>query len=261
VTLVVDRLTIRERERALLSELSLEVDSSSFVVLVGPNGAGKSTLLRAAVGVLPPSSGTVTLGGDPVRKLKGRKRAARISWMPQRSVSYEPTQVLDFVGAARFRFDETVTQARQASRACLAKVGAEGFADRDLSTLSGGEQQRVALAALLAQEAPLLLLDEPAAHLDPRQQLEVHSLLVTLWREGKGMLCATHDVNLLSHALRPNEGGRVRVIGLRSGRMLFEHAYDAPGLATALGELFEVDIQAVERSGRRYFIEAPRETA
>ena len=162
--------------------------------------------------------------------------------------------MLDFVCAARFRFDEPFSAARAAGLRFLDRVGAAGFATRDLTTLSGGEQQRIALASLLAQEAPLLLLDEPAAHLDPRQQLEIHDLLVELWREGRGLLCTTHDINLLAHALRPAELGKVRVVGLHRGRLVFACAYDAPELAAHLSGLFEISMRLVESDGHRYFV-------
>ena len=258
--LALERVSVIERGRALLRDVSLELGAGDFVVLVGPNGAGKSTLMRAALGVLPSASGRVTLGDTPVRSLSGRDRAARVSWMPQRTAFHDPQEVLDFVAGARFRFNETVTTARQAAAKSLGRVDAAVFAERDLSTLSGGEQQRVALAALLAQEAPLLMLDEPAAHLDPRQQLEVHGLLVSLWQEGKGTLCATHDLNLLAHAVTLDEAARVRVVGLRDGQVRFECRYDSHELTDHLGELFDVRMDSIVDQGRRFFISRARQT-
>jgi iron complex transport system ATP-binding protein len=258
VKLSLDRVVVRRGARLLLDNVSLELGDSDFIALVGPNGAGKSTLLRTALGVIPSATGATTLGDAPVGALRGRDRAARASWLPQRPSFHEPIQVLDFVCAARFRFNETLAVARLSARACLARMGADSFESRDLATLSGGEQQRVALAALLAQDAPLLLLDEPGAHLDPRQQLEVHSLLTALWREGRGLLCATHDLNLLAHALGPSEASRVRVVGLRDGKIRFSCAYDATELGVHLSDLFDVEMRAVTESGRRFFFGQPR---
>ena len=118
-------------------------------------------------------------------------------------------------------------------------------------------EQRVAIAALLAQEPQWVLLDEPASYLDPAQQMELYRLIGQLWREGMGILCVTHDVNILSHAVRPSEAGSLQVMGLEAGKLRFTTSYDAPELGERLGALFRVEIQSLQLGGRRFFASAP----
>src|SRR5690606_17592303 len=100
--------------------------------------------------------GTATIGATPVAGMRGRERAARVAWLPQQAMVTEALGVLDFVAGARYRFDESRASALQGAMRALEKAGASEYATRIVSTLSGGEQQRVAVAALLAQEAPVL---------------------------------------------------------------------------------------------------------
>lgn len=236
-------VTVVQRGRTLLDHVSLGLEAREFLALVGPNGAGKTTLFRAALGLVA-AQGRALLDGRPVAAFPGRERAARVAWLPQQALVGEPIHALELVAAARFRFDEPRPVSLDAARAALARSGAEAFCDRPISELSGGEQQRVAIAALLAQDAPLLLLDEPANHLDPAQQIEIYRLLGKLWREGKGILCITHDVNLLRHvgaSTRP-----IRLGGMRSGRLAFETSYGASEVADAIGELFGIAMRTVD---------------
>jgi iron complex transport system ATP-binding protein len=238
------------RSRHLLAELSLTVAAGRFVALVGPNGAGKTTLLRTALGLVRPTRGRVTLDASSVTTLSPRERAARLAYLPQHPRLSEPLSAEEVVTAARFRFQESHGRALGHARKALDRAGARGLATRILPELSGGERQRVALAALLAQEAPLLLLDEPANHLDPAQQIEAYNLIGELWREGRGIVCVTHDVNLLSFVGSPE---RVRVVGIADGRLRFDLSYDALELPGALSKLFGIEISAVAVDGRRLF--------
>jgi len=163
--------------------------------------------------------------------------------------------VQEQVTAARYRFSETHAAAEEGARAALEAAGAGHFADRTVTELSGGEAQRVAVAGLIAQETPLLLLDEPANHLDPAQQIELYSLIGRLWREGHGVLCITHDVNMLRYV-----GGPVRVIGLGAGRVRFECEYDSPELPKHVGELFNVAMDVVESGNQRLLVPVARAT-
>ena len=244
------RVSISAGKRRLLSELDFEVCSGEFVAVVGPNGAGKTTLLRTALGVLTPASGAVLVDGESVQSLDGRTRAARLAWLPQQLSASEPLRGLELVTAARFRFVEPESAARKAALEALARLGAEGLADSRIDRISGGERQRVALAALLAQSAELLLLDEPANHLDPAHQAETYRLLGELWSEGLGLVCVTHDVNLLAHSGDPE---RLRVVGLRDGQVAFSTRYADPDLGARLSELFDVRM-ATFHSGTRRFI-------
>lgn len=244
-------LSVKVQDRTLLDSVSLSVERGDFVALVGPNGAGKTTLLKCALALRSPTSGSVCLKKKPVAALDARARAAEIGWFPQHIHADEPLSAMSTVAAARFRFRESHAQSLRAAERALRRVGALEYGARPITELSGGERQRVAFACLVAQEANILLFDEPANHLDPAQQLEVYRLLGELWREGRTVLCINHDVNLLNH-LRDAE--RVRVVGLSSGRVAFEARLSDPDLPARLGALFSIEMDAVRCAERRYIL-------
>ena len=250
--LTLEHVSTTADNRRILNDVSLHVHRGEFVTLVGPNGAGKTSLFRAALGLLR-IEGQALLGDKPVKSLSGRERAALAAWLPQQALVTEPVTVLEFVAGARFRFDESRGSALEAAAGALATCRAEACAPRFVNTLSGGEQQRVAMAVLLAQEAPLLLLDEPANHLDPGQQIALYRLIGELWRAGRSVLCITHDINLLAH-LGATEG--VRVVGMRDGGIGFELPLLSPALAKQLSELFGVTFSAVRHEGRTLMLPA-----
>ncbi len=245
------RVSIAAGRRRLLSQLDFEVSSGEFVAVVGPNGAGKTTLLRTALGLLRPESGEVQIDGAPLARLDGRTRAARVAWLPQQLTASEPLRAVELVMAARFRFVEPESSARKAALSALARLEADDLADARIDRVSGGERQRVALAALLAQAADLLLLDEPANHLDPAHQAETYRLLGELWREGFGLVCVTHDVNLLAHSGDPE---RLRVVGLRAGEVAFSTRYADPDLGEKLSRLFDVEMATFHSGSRRFIV-------
>lgn len=248
-------ITLTLRGQTLLRDVSLRVGQGEFVAIVGPNGAGKTSIFKAALGLWPLSAGQARLGGKPLRALSGRERAALAAWLPQHGAVSEDLTALEFVAAARFRFHESRAASLAAAQEALRKAGAGEFAARVVTRLSGGEQQRLALACLLAQEAPLWLLDEPANHLDPAQQIALYTLLGTMWRDGHALACITHDVNLLAFAARGREH-ECRVVGVKAGAIAFEARLDAPELGARLSELFGVSLDAVTHSGRRVFVAA-----
>jgi iron complex transport system ATP-binding protein len=242
-------VTVRVRERTLLSNVDLSLDRGELVALVGPNGAGKTTLLRALLGLVPVATGSVSLGGRAATSLSPRERASALAWLPQVQNTNEPLDAIELVLSARFRFQETRAAARKAAEAALDRTGTRALADAPFSRLSGGERQRVSIAALLAQDARLLLLDEPANHLDPAQQAAIYALLGELVRGGSGVLCVTHDVNLLRYTRCP-----ARVVGLADGERRFELPYDAAALPNELGALFGVRMEAVTLGDARVIV-------
>jgi iron complex transport system ATP-binding protein len=246
-----EHVGVTRRDRTLLDGVSLTLHPGQLLALLGPNGAGKTTLLRCMLGLVTPSTGQVLLDDDPLGKLRPRQRAARVAWLPQHSQAAEELSALEVVMAARFRFDEPFALTELEARRALQRVSMADVAERALGTLSGGERQRVALAGLLAQATPILLVDEPANHLDPAQQIDVYRLLGELWREGRSVVCVTHDVNLLRHLGAPE---RVRVAGVAQGRLCFELGLDEPQLPHRLGELFGVHMRAVSVDDARVLI-------
>ena len=182
-----------------LAGVSLDVGAGEVLGIVGPNGSGKSTLLRLMAGLLRPSSGGVRMGGAEVGSLSRRALARRVAFLPQQAEASFRFRVCEVVAMGRFphlgtfgflgaRDVEIVDRAMQET-ACSA------LADRDFSTLSGGEKQRVLIAAILAQEPRAMLLDEPTAALDIHHRSDVLDLLWRLSRKQIGVVVVTHDLN------------------------------------------------------------------
>ena len=258
--LVLKGLSVHLQGRALLRGVELTITPGEFIAIVGPNGAGKSTLLKALCALVPCEAEELSVDGRPLKGLSGRERAGLLAWLPQRDASVESVRALDRVAAARFRFQEGRARSLEAALGALSAFGVAEFAERNVDSLSGGEAQRVALAALAAQEASWWLLDEPAHHLDPGRQVEVYEGLGARWRGEVGapqsMIAVTHDVNLLGHAAKGKWTERLRVVGLAAGEVRFQLPLSSPGLAEALSELFSARIKALEVEGQRHFVVA-----
>jgi len=161
--------------RAVLRDIDLTLEAGLLVALVGPNGAGKSTLLRAFAGLIPPTGGSVTLDGLEIGALSRSALAARIAVVPQTFDTLFPFTVREIVALGRTARLGLFSRPTPSDAAAVARAIAEqdlaSLVDRRLDALSGGERQRVVLAMALAQEASVLLLDEPTAHLDPAHQI------------------------------------------------------------------------------------------
>lgn len=201
--LQVDNLHVAYGGREILKGITFGVPGGQILGVIGPNGAGKTTLIRAISGVLPPSAGQVRVDGFSLLDQKPAERARRVAVVPQ-ARSLPPaftgwelvllgrTPHLNWLGHVAKHDEERVKLA-------LARARAEDLAQRRLGELSGGEQQRLLLARALAQEAPLLLLDEPTTHLDLQYQIGLLDQIRELAREG-GMtvVVALHDLNLVA---------------------------------------------------------------
>ena len=186
--------------RTVLTDVSLSLSAGYLVALVGPNGAGKTTLLRALAGLVP-STGAVHVRGDALASLPLRERAKRFGYLPQGHVVHWPLPARDIVALGRFPHGVTdparmtAKDLEAVSRAMQAADVVE-FADRRVTELSGGERSRVALARVLAVEAPVILADEPIASLDPRHQIDVMKSLRTAADGGVLVIVVTHDLGL-----------------------------------------------------------------
>ncbi|WP_313692243.1 heme ABC transporter ATP-binding protein [Halorarum halobium] len=204
----------------VLSSVSLSAESGELVGLVGPNGAGKTTLLSTLNGTLSPESGGVEINGTDVATLSAREVARRVATVPQdTSLSFEFT-VEEAVEMGRTpyvsRFGRTTPADRDAVRTAMERAQVAEFAERAVTTLSGGEKQRLLFARALAQETPALLLDEPTASLDINHQLRTFRLVEDAVADGKAALAAIHDLNLAARfcdRLVLLAGGEVRAEG------------------------------------------------
>ena len=193
----------------ILDRVSATVEEGRFVGLVGPNGAGKTTLLRAISGVIQPNSGEVRIGGDPVRSLSSKEASRRVAVVPQdTTLSFDfPVEQVVEMGRNPYksRFSKARTEGADGTHhdhveAAMARTEVEAFADRSITAVSGGERQRVLLARALAQDAPVLLLDEPTASLDINHQVRTLELVRELVDDdGKTVVAAIHDLNLAAH--------------------------------------------------------------
>jgi len=184
-----------------LGPLDLAVGRGELWGVLGPNGSGKSTLLRLGVGLLSPTQGRVLLNGQPIGAVSPSARARQVAFLPQRpeappAITARQLVLLGRHPYRRYPLFESSEDFHVAEDA-LRQTRIAALADRTLDTLSGGEAQRVHLAAALAQQPRVLVLDEPTSALDPYHQLQIFSILRTLAREqGLAVLAATHDLNL-----------------------------------------------------------------
>ena len=219
--LKIKNLSVNYGARRVLNDVSLEVNSGEVVALIGPNGAGKSTLIRAVSGVIPIQSGNVRTNGDDFSTLDPMKRAKYMAVVPQ-AVSLPPaftvwetvlmgrTPYLGFLGQPS-KTDEEI------ARRALERVSAGEFAERRVGELSGGEAQSILLARALCQATPILLLDEPTAHLDLQYQVSLLKLVYELaHHDHLAVLVALHDLNLAAHyadRVALMVGGEIKAIG------------------------------------------------
>ena len=196
------KFTHASARSACLAGVDLELRAGELVALIGPNGAGKSTLLRLAAGLLQPSSGEVRCRAGVVRDLSSRRRAKELALVPQGLVRWPGSRVEEFVAGGRYAHRGMLAAPGEADRVAiteaLAAAGLVGEASRSLAELSGGQRQRALIARALAQETPLLLVDEPTNSLDPSHQLSIFEWLGRMTCEGRGVLVVTHDLNLAS---------------------------------------------------------------
>ncbi len=194
-------LTLSYGERVALRDVSLSLARGELLGVVGPNASGKSSLIRAITGVVRPQRGEIWLDGSPVRELSQREVALRAAVVPQNPYLPEAFTALEVVLMGRTPHLGLLQSEGRADwaavRRALEQADALELADRRIGELSGGERQRVVVARALAQETPLLLLDEPTAHLDVGHQAAVLELMQRLCRsEGKVVLAVVHDLTL-----------------------------------------------------------------
>jgi iron complex transport system ATP-binding protein len=185
-----------------LDGIDLTVEPGELVCVLGPNGAGKSTLLRVLAGLVVPTHGTVQLEGRVLASLGAKERARSIALVPQALRALPDVTVETFVGYGRYAhmglFARRRPSDREAVRRALELADAADLARRPLAELSGGQRQRALIARALAQEARLLLIDEPTIALDPEHQVLAFEQIARLTCEGRAALVVTHDMNLAS---------------------------------------------------------------
>jgi iron complex transport system ATP-binding protein len=209
-----DTVTLRYDERTISQNLSVSIPDGAFTVIVGPNACGKSTLLRALSRLLTPSAGQVILDGRSIADIPAKEVARRLGLLPQSSIAPDGITVADLVARGRYPHQSFLRQWSKADEdAVISAMEATRVADlsaRLVDELSGGQRQRVWIAMVLAQQTPILLLDEPTTFLDIAHQIELMDLLADLNADGRTVVAVLHDLNqacrYASHLIAMKDG-------------------------------------------------------
>ena len=182
-----------------LHGITFDLREGALTAIIGPNGCGKSTLLKCAAKLLEPSGGSILLDGQPLNALSEKERARSVSYMPQSRIVPD-TSVRHLVTHGRYPHLQWGRSLRREDReivdAVLRRTGLADYARRNVRVLSGGERQRAYLAMMLAQQTPVMLLDEPGTYLDLSHQFQLMQLMKELCREGRAVAIVMHDLAL-----------------------------------------------------------------
>lgn len=262
-TLSARGLTIRAGTRELVRALDLDIAPGELLAVLGGNGSGKTLTLHTLAGLRAPAAGELRLAGTPLRQLTRRHIARHVGLLPQDleegfvSTALESVLIGRHPHLALWQWESA--QDERLARAALERVGLAGFEQRRTDTLSGGEQRRVAIASLIAQQPGIYLLDEPTNHLDPQHQLAVLGLFRQLAHDGAAVVTTLHDPTLAARfadrALLlygdvqdgDGPGGSARWRAGAAGELL---------TAAQLSALYRAPMIELERDGRRIFAHA-----
>lgn len=241
-------------KKRVLKNVSLALERGELVAVVGENGCGKTTLLRAVLGTAK-ARGSIVADGDTLGEISFRERARRISYLSQGRPVPDMT-VLELVRHARFcrlDFPHSYSQTdTEKAMEYITRLGLDGVSDASIASLSGGVRQRVYVCAALAQESDYLLMDEPTAYLDAPHRVRLMRQLVSVAREGRGVLAVLHDVDL---AMRYAD----RVAVMTDGELICIGSPDAVLGCGALDRAFGMPVRLCSESGRYYFDEETKE--
>ncbi|AEV86076.1 ABC transporter [Actinoplanes sp. SE50] len=237
-------MTLAYDKRVIAEQLSVAIPDGSFTVVIGPNACGKSTLLRALSRLLKPTTGTVLLDGADVQSLPTRTVARVLGLLPQSATAPDGISVAELVSRGRYPHQGLLRRwSAEDDRIVAESMAATGVADlatRSVDELSGGQRQRVWIAMALAQQTPLLLLDEPTTFLDVAHQLEILDLCADLHeRQGRTLVAVLHDLN---HAARY----ATHLIAMRAGRVVKAGPPAQVLTASLVEEVFDLPCRVID---------------
>jgi ABC-type cobalamin/Fe3+-siderophores transport system ATPase subunit len=195
----VENVTTKYDHRVISQNLSIEIPDQSFTVIIGPNACGKSTLLRTLSNLIKPSAGHVLLDGKKISTYKSKEVAKKLGLLPQSSTAPDGITVANLVAHGRYPYQNLIQQWTEADEhavmTAMELTNTTELANRYVDELSGGQRQRVWVAMVLAQQTPLLLLDEPTTYLDISHQIELLELFTDLNKQGNTLVAVLHDLN------------------------------------------------------------------
>lgn len=256
-----EAMTLAYERRTVAQDLTVAVPDQSFTVIIGPNACGKSTLLRALSRLLRPAAGAVLLDGEDIHRRSARSVARTLGLLPQSSIAPDGIGVAELVARGRYPHQRLLRQwSREDERIVtesMAATGVADLADRAVDELSGGQRQRVWIAMALAQQTPLLLLDEPTTYLDIAHQIEILDLCARLHEEqGRTLVAVLHDLN---HAARY----ATHLIAMRDGRVVAAGPPAEVVTAELVEEVFRLPCRVIEdpESGTPLVVPAARRRA
>lgn len=237
-TLEARGLVVAYDGKVVVDGVDLALPEGSFTVILGPNASGKSTVLRALARVLKPESGDVLFDGRALSEYGSKELARRLGLLPQDAIAPEGMRVADLVSRGRYPHHSALqrwTSADDAAtREALAATNTADLAERYVDQLSGGQRQRVWVALLLAQQTPVMLLDEPTTFLDIAHQYELLDLLRALNQQGKTVIAVLHDLN---QAARYADN----LVLMKEGRIVASGNPSELITAERVGEVFGID--------------------
>lgn len=228
----------------IVTDLSVDVADGRVTVIVGPNACGKSTLLRGLARLIKPAAGQVILDGADIATLHTKEVARRLGLLPQNSTAPEGITVADLIARGRFPHQKLLRQWSSGDAAAVSEAmrytGVAELADRLVDELSGGQRQRVWVAMVLAQQTPLLLLDEPTTYLDIAHQVELLDLFAMLNRErGHTVVAVLHDLN---HACRYAD----EIIVMKSGKIVAQGDPNSVVTAELIATVYGLECQIID---------------
>ncbi len=207
----VHNLSLKLDDTAILHDVSFAIPQNSFTAIIGPNGAGKSTLLKCLAMLYSHWTGDIAIQGRSISAYSHRELARAIAYVPQQTTTLPPFTITDFMSMSQYAWDK---ENGNAIEAALERTGLSNLKERRIDTLSGGETQKLFIAAALAQNAPIILLDEPTAFLDPKYQREIRTLLAQLKQDGLTIIAVSHNINAATACADT-------ILALKQGHLLY----------------------------------------